>query len=391
MPSVQPVPTVANLLQAYRDGVVGQRDRRADVRSGSGYDLMDGPAAILWSRQAQRDRDMFRAVYFDTDEGDDLGARGLALFGTARILDTYGTGTASFTRPTAGAGSGTIPAGTRISVLPYGGQSDARIYKVASDTPVGSSALATQVPVQATTLGLGTAIQATSAGYSIQIGDPLWDTSWTVQSLTTTNGTVFEPAADYRARVRANRFASRVGYATAIIAACANVGATNVVLFPSNWAGDANDYGLNWAYVADASFNGSPALITACDLALESVRVLGADLQVLPIATSALTVSVTASLWDDPGSFNQNDIIDAIQASITAYFDGRKNAYAYQLDAIFGAVARASTAVQGATINAPLSSVNVTTPLNGIPQFPAVLTRYTVSRSNISVTLIGPQ
>jgi Baseplate J-like protein len=393
MPSVQPIPTVSNLLQAFRDGVVGQRERRADTRSGSGYDLTDGPGAILWSRQAQRDRDMFRGVYFDTAEGDDLTARGQALYGVTRFLDTYGTGVASFTRPTAGAGGGTIPAGTRIFVLPSSGIADARVYAVASDTPVAASALsAPAVPVRATTLGPGTAISAlSSGGYLFRVDDPLWDTSWTVQSLATTDGTSFEPAADYRARVRANRFASRAGYAAAIIAACANVGATNVVLFASNWAGDSNDYGLNWCYVSDASFTGSPSLVTACAVALESVRVLGADLQVLPITTSSLSVSVTASLWDDPGNFNQNDITDAIQASVAAYFDGRKNAYAYQLDAIFGAVARASTAVQNVTINSPVSNVGVTTNVNGIPTFPAVLTRYVVSRPNIAVAFTGPQ
>lgn len=392
MPSVQPVPTLADLRKAYRDAVVGQRDNRSDLNDGSGYDLTSGPAAILWSRQGQRDRDMFHAVYFDTAQGDDLTNRGNSLYQIPRILDTYGTGVATLVRATASGGSGTVPTGTRFFIVPSNGQADARVYKVSADTVASATQTLLQVPVSATVLGVGTALAATSGGgYIMQIQDPLWDTSWTLQSIQTVDGTTFEKAEDYRARVRVTRAANRVGYKAAIINTLAGIGATNVALFASSWAGLSQDYGLNWCYVADASFNGSPALITACDLALESVRVLGCDLQVLPISTVQLTVSLQVSLWDDPGNFDLGSITTSIQANVAAYFDGRRNAYSYQLDAIFGAVARASTAIQNLTILSPASSANVTTTVNGIAEFPAVLNRYVISQQNIAVSYVGPQ
>ena len=80
MPSTQPIPTLADLRRAYSDGIVGQRERRADTHDGSAYDLLGGMSAMLFSRQAQRDRDLFRANYFDSAEAEDLSNRGLRLY-----------------------------------------------------------------------------------------------------------------------------------------------------------------------------------------------------------------------------------------------------------------------------------------------------------------------
>jgi hypothetical protein len=390
MPSTQPIPTLADLRQAYNDGIVGQRERRADTHDGSAYDLLGGMSAMLFSRQVQRDRDLFRANYFDSAEGEDLTSRVSRLYVVARVLDTYGIGTVSLARPNASAGAGVIPAGTRIVIYASSGTTDPRIFAVTADTPVSATATTAAPPVRATTTGAGTSMTL-SVGLAARIDDPLWDSTWSVVGIQTADGTAFEKAEDYRARVRTQFYANRAGYAAAIILACQGVGATNVVPYPSNWTGDATDVGYNALYVGDASFNGSPALVQACTLTLESVRVLGADLQILQLASQSLTVSVTASLYDDPGSFNTTDLTLAIQAAIGAYFDGRKNAFSYQIDAIAGAVFRASPAVQGATVNAPTSSVGVTQAIGGIQNFPAVLTRYVVVPGNVQVAFVGPQ
>lgn len=405
MPSAQPIPTLADLRQAFADGVVGQRERRADTHDGSSYDLLGGMSAILFSRQAQRDRDLFRANYFESAEGDDLTTRGQRIYGVTRNLDAYGVGTATIVRPNASAGQGTVPAGTRFTVYSGAGTSDPRICTVTSDVQVGATALIATLPIRATTTGTGTAVSA--IGLLVQISDSLWDTSWTVQALQTADGTVFEKAEDYRARIRNQQYASRQGYELAITAACVAVGAVNVKLYPGNWTGDGTDLGFNLCYVGDAGYNTSTALLNACSLALESVRVLGGDIQVLPMTSQSLSVNLTVSLYDDPGSFNTSDLTAAIQAAVASYFDGRRNAYSYQLDAIAGAVRAASTSVQGVVVNSPASSVNVTTSLGGIisvtgpngstvtitgiPNFPAVLTRYVVVAPNVSVSFVGPQ
>ena len=390
MPSTQTIPTLADLRQAFRDGVIGQRERRADVHDGSAYDLLGGMAAMLFSRQAQRDRDLFRAVYLDSAEAEDLTSRAQTLFGITRFVDAYGTGTATIVRPTAAAGAGTIPTGTRLFVWSPAGTTDSRICATTADVVVQPSALSVQVPIRATTTGAGTAVTLTS-GLLARIDDPLWDSTWTVQALQTSDGTAFEKAEAYRARVRAQPFLSRAGYAPAIIAACQAAGAVNVVPYPSNWAGDTNDIGYSVVYVGDASYTASTSLVSACILALESARVLGPDMAVLPMTSQAVSVSLTVSLYDDPGVFNTTDLTLGVQAAVGAYVDGRKNAFSYQVDAIAGAVRLASTAIQGVTLNAPTSSVGIMQTIGGVQNFPAVLTRYTVVPGNVAVAFVGPQ
>jgi hypothetical protein len=388
MPSAAPLPTIADLRQAYSDAIIGQRDARADTRTGSAYDFLGGPAAILFSREAQRDRDLFRACYNDTADGDDLSARLNALYGYPRVLDSYGTGTMQIARPNATGGAGTIPAGTRI--IASTSATDPRVFAVAQDTPVSATMLGLSVPIRATVYGIGVALNTGATPVVMRIDDPLFDNTFVPQSLVCADGTAFEPAAAYRARVRAARFNSRVGYAAAIIQALNAIGAVNVALFASNFTGDANDHGLNVCYVADAGFSASGTFLNQCIHTLESVRVLGADLQVFPMQTQSLGVTMTVRLWQDPGNFNLVDIQTGIVAELQAYFDGRKNAYSYQVDAMAAAVARASSAVQRVDFPTSFTSVGVTTLVNGQPQWPGVLTRYLLNAGAIQISFAGP-
>src|SRR5580693_466230 len=114
MPASEPLPTITDLLGVFGAGVVARTDPNADVRRGAVYDHFAGVGAILFSREAQRDRDLFRARYFDTADGADLTELVATRFGIARVLDGYGTGTALFTRDSPSAGAGTIWEGTRI-------------------------------------------------------------------------------------------------------------------------------------------------------------------------------------------------------------------------------------------------------------------------------------
>lgn len=391
MPSAQPLPTVADLLKAYGDAVTGQKDNRADMHRGSGYDHFAGLGAILYSRQAQRDRDLFRAVYFDTAEGDELTAQGTAKFQNPRILDTYGIGTATLMRPTAGAGGGTFWAGTRILVSSGAGVTDPKTYVVTQDTPVSAAATSATVPIRASVFGAGSAanLQTSTGGVVMRVDDVLWDTTWSVTALVCADGTSFESPAVYRARVRQNRLDNRKGYLKAIIAACVAAGAVNVVAFPSYFVAGATDYGTNFVYVGDAGYNATQTLINKCLVAIESARVAGADLQVLGMQPSPLTIAATVNLWDDPGLFNTTDLTLALSAALLTYFDGRANAYAYRLDAMTGALTSASQAVQNVTWTTPASDVTVTT--GSPPQFPAVISRYTAAAQNMTFTFAGPQ
>src|SRR6185312_11844872 len=112
----KPQPTIDDFLTTYGQAIVGGKDEFADVREGSVYDYPGGVSSILWSREVQRDEDMFSSDYLDTAVGDDLTALVLDRFGIQRVLDAPGTGVADLSRPNANAGGGTVWAGTRIPI-----------------------------------------------------------------------------------------------------------------------------------------------------------------------------------------------------------------------------------------------------------------------------------
>jgi len=266
MPSTQPLPTIRGLVQAASNALVGERDANGDVRSGSLYNHNAGPMAVLFSREADRDKDLFEDIYFNSAKGDALTDLVQTRTGIARYLDAAGMGTCSFTRPTDGGGGGSFLQGSRIQVAGTPGM----IYEVAADTVVSATALSCTIPIQASTLGTGTAITAT-AGLSLV--DPIYDNTWVPTQLICADGTDFEKAADYRARVLQTRINQRVGYFAQMTLACQSVGAAYVIGFASQYGlavtDYADDYGLNAIYVADDGYSS-----TTSSGAVQSVSLL---------------------------------------------------------------------------------------------------------------------
>ncbi len=106
MPSALELPKISDLVKAFHDSVSGTKDKRADVRTGSAYDYIAGISGMIWSRESQRDQDLFRADYFDTATGNELTDRGLQVYGIPRVLDTFGTGLITVSRATTSGGAG---------------------------------------------------------------------------------------------------------------------------------------------------------------------------------------------------------------------------------------------------------------------------------------------
>jgi hypothetical protein len=380
MPSGLPLPTIADLTQAFHSAVRARRDRRADGRDGSAYDYIAGTSAILWSREAQRDADLFRAIYFDEAEAEDLTERTRRLFGIDRVLDTPGRGFATLVRPTATRGAGTVWEGTRIRDAAAASTSIA--YSAAQNTDVQASDLYTVVPIRATQTGGGVAVHASRG--TAQLDDPLWDPSWTVASLSCDDGTDFELAHVFRARVRAQRLAQRAGYAPRIIRVCESVGADHVALFRSDYGGE--DHGLNACYVGDAGYSGSLDLVRRVTVALEPVRVCGADMPVRPLTVATLSVRASVTLWDDPAHFHVAALEQTLRAALLSAFDGAREGFSYQRDALAGALTRVSDAVQSVRFDEPLSDASVLQ--SG--QFPSTLTRYVLPPTSCRLTFQGP-
>ncbi len=384
-----PLPTLAELLAAHGDGIRGLVDPTADTRRGAVYDHWAGAGALLFAREATRDRDLFRAIYFDTAEGAKLAEIARRRFGTDPVLATFGVGTASLARDTLAAGEGTVFAGTRITVIRP--SAEPVTYAVAADTVASVSAHDLMVPIRALRRGTGTALRTAAApGVVLRIDDPLWDATWRATSLECADGTDAESPSALRARARQARLDRRKGYAKAITDACVAEGAAHVALFASSYAGAENDHGLNWCYVGDVGYSGTDALVRRCHVGLERFRVLGADLQVRPMTPAPLTVRATARLWNDPGGFNTRELADAIAATLVGYFDRRATAFGYSLDAMVGAALAAVEPLQSLEFSQPSASAGVTTSIGSAVQFPAALRRYTLAVRDVAVAFLGP-
>lgn len=390
MPSALPIPTIDDLVQAFHDGVQSFDEDESRIDGGK-YDWLGGIGALFWSQEAQYTRDLFLDVYDGAASSDALTRRLFKRYGIPRTLDTYGVGTSTWTRPSTSAGAGTIWKGTRIQVVPPGGLSQSLIYAVDADAPCAANQLSVPVRMRATALGTGTSIDSTKSSISTRVTDPLWDNTFTVPSLQIADGTDFERAKDYLARVYATRAQNRNGYQAAIIKACQAAGAANVAAYASNFAGDGVDvdFGTNVVYVGDAGYTATKALINACLIALEGVRNLGADLQVLPMSTEVLPVIATAYLWDDPGQLDAVDLLATMTTGLEQYFTGISNGFAYQLDGMAGAMSGGSSEVQSIAFATPTVSQNVTS--GSPPAFPSTLTRWTIDPSQVLITLAGPQ
>jgi hypothetical protein len=482
MPSPKPLPTIADHLAIAESALVGERDRYGDPRRGALYDHAAGPTAILFAREADRDLDSFRAIYFDDADGKQLTQYVQGRLGVSRVLDTYGKGWATFARPTATAGAGWLLAGSRITV-PGTPPSE---YVIAGDTPIGATSLSQKAPIRASVRGIGTAVN-TQDGLTLE--DVSFDPTLQPIAITCENGTDFEPANVYRARARATTLNARNGYLPEIVQTCLNAGAAYVIAFPSQYglpqgvfttddelpplpstrvrkgeldttnfpatlvttdattdeptphgliAGDwitmtfqlpvglltypampvtivddttitipatapfgtdprntrnivqilsawRGDFGQNAIYVADQNFASTPALLSACRIALESVRVLGADLYVGGIVTQPLKIAATLNLVDDPSRLQTVAITRAATLALLSYFGPTQAGYTYKRVAMGGAITGASPAIQSVTFTTPTQD-----PQLSPRAWPANLIRYTLSPRDVAFQMAGP-
>ena len=347
MPSSLPLPTIAQLVTAASNAETGERNVNADTRSGSLYNHTVGPMAVLFSREADRDQSLFEDIYFNSATGDALTNLVQQRYQIPRILDSYGQGTCIFTRPTAGGGAGSFLRGTRIQVP----GTPASIYEVSSDTPVLAGALSATIPMQATVLGTGNAINA-SGGLTLL--DPIYDNTWVPTQIVCADGTDYEDAAAYRARVLQIRLDQEVGYLPQMVLACQAAGAAYVIAFPSYFGLSATnftgDFGLNALYVADANYQTLPGLSTACETSLEAWRVLGADLWVGGVVNVPLTVNFLVSLVDVPVNLPLQSISRLCAQALLATFGPTQGGFTYSAAQLRGAVTNASPYIQTAAV-----------------------------------------
>lgn len=374
-----PEPTIRELLDAAGTAVRGLADKNADFIRGSDYESLTGPSAILWSRQARRDSDLFADVNFATASDQALTDMAMLRYGKQRILDSRGAGIVRLKRA-AGGDAETIWKGTRFFVP----GPTARFYRATADTPVAAGAANIVVPIEAVDIGPGVAVSV--GGNIARIGDQLEDSTWLVVELVCADGQLFEKAEDFRERIRRELFEARVGQTAAIIKACKRVGAANVEVFRNNYAGSEYDHALNVVYVGDLGFSSPPDLVRACVLELQGFRALGDNLQVLPMARVELDIRATLHLYDHPALFDLERIERLHVASLHHYLNGSSGRFTYSLDGIRGAIARNTPEVQQVVLTTPTADDQIV--VGAAKNFPATLNRYVPG--SITLTYRGP-
>lgn len=362
MPSALPLPTIAQLRSDAASALTGQEDIYADARDGAIYDHLSGPTSILFARESDRDKSMFEDCYFDSATGWALTKRGLAIYGTQRVLDSFGTGQCTFARSSASGGGGTFWQGTRVQVA----GSPAVEYQIAIDTPVGSVLSAT-VPIKALLTGPGSAV-STTQGLSLE--DPLYDPLWGPVQITCSDGTMIEKADAYRARSRAASQLQISGQLATILAtlssppalaypALASVGALSFLGIPSTYNSQilqpnfaffgSFDCGLNAIYLWSGVQSLSAAALIQATQLLETVRVLGNDLWVGTTVSTPVTVQAYVNLTAPPGQVPLVTVTRQVVSSLLSFF-GNGPVIGYSRQQLEAVMVQSSPYVQGAHI-----------------------------------------
>lgn len=387
MPSNQPVPSIADFVEAFGAGVRSRERERADAayadtHTGSNLDHIAGPSALLFHRITLRQRDEFRSKYFDTAKGhalDDIVTERYPAI-APRVQDARGIGTAKLTRTNASAGAGTVWAGTRI-VVNLGTGDPLMVYRVKASKAVGASDLTVEVEIEATEIGPEWAIDTGTTNVTVmRLEDPLWDT-WAVGAVKCAPGTVREKDHVLRARVRQETRDARVGYEKRIREALADAGAAYAALFESDFLG--SDFGLNRIFVSDANYQSPESLLKACRKALTSVGVFGTQIQVFGITTVALTFSIDLAMWES--SFNKSALEDTARRAVLDYFATRENPFYWRDSKIRAAIWRVVRGIQAITITPSVPEPTLSALFDSVP-----LPRYIVNAPGVTVSVSGP-
>lgn len=386
MPSSEPLPTLQELLDAFEGAVTAKR-APADVNRGALYDLAAGTGALLFLRQAHRDQDEFRALYFANAQDERLTKYVELHFpGKGRIGDEPGPGLATLTRPSVSAGAGRIYEGTRV-VLGASGSDPLRRYLVVGHHSVAATQSAVELPIKATVPGAAGAIDTRRGEARLMtIEDELWDTTWTVQSVVCSPGTERERNEAFRARIRQERTDDRPGYETKIAQALRACGAQHVLFFRSDYLGEDQDFGLNRIYVGDSNFEADAALLRACRLALPMCAVAGTSVQALPMGNADLEIAATVRFWSDPTQFDTTTAVAAWRAATVEYFASRENPFLWSEDALRGAMLRAYAR------NVQQIELDVSQPepvVSEVVRSPTII-RHRVAAGDVSIQTLGP-
>jgi hypothetical protein len=103
---------------------------------------------------------------------------------------------------------------------------------------------------------------------------------------------------------------------------------------------------------------------------------------------ASLRFDADVTLTDDPGRFNLGAVAEALTGALLGTFEGRASGYTYSVDALRGAMLQGTGAVQDVAITSPAAGGSLL--VGTAPNFPAVLTRYTLAAQDIVLRFHAP-
>lgn len=327
------------LYELYRNESETEMETLSDWNVGSINDLMAGLSALAVSECQKLLIDLFKRTYISLADGPEvtLGPDYLQDLATdhfgssfARLDAQKATGTVTFSRATAAAGAGTIPAGTIVKTeLDASGQSQS--FETLIDVSMGAMALTVNASVRALVGGTSGNVDADAV---TQIQTALYDATIEVNNENAfAGGAAAQDDATYREYIY--NLILTLGKATPASIKAAALNVTGVehatvdesVVAVREWdIATDSDTGPTFyivrvkLYIADANGTADDALIQAVKDAIEPVRAAGVRVDV--IAAEALEVDWTAAVTLNPSGPNYTELssdLSPIETSMSQY------------------------------------------------------------------------
>lgn len=302
---------MADYENYYDLGKAEMLTRRPDLfmNEGDVSDFLVAAGAAMADKNDQHANQLAAKTYLDTATGDDLTTLADDHWGIQRQAAVPSTAAVTFTRPSAGAGAGTIPQDAVVATTKDENGNDVQ-FALDADVVFGGADLTKPGTVTAIDGGVAGNVDA---GTIVVIIDALWDASITVtNAAVAVGGTDEESDEELRDRVREYPSTLRRGTLSAL-----EYGAKSVTGVSVATATEDTDTGLVTVYIADASGNSNAQLIADVEEELEEWRCAGSVVEVLggAVLTQAITVTLTVTDGTSIAALEAN-VQDAIEGIV---------------------------------------------------------------------------
>lgn len=279
------------------------------LNEGDTSDFLVAAGAAMADKNDQYAHSLAAKTYLDTAEGDDLTTLCDDHWGIQRQAANPATVVLTFTRAGAGAGAGTIDAGTVVATDKDASGQDIR-FTLDADVVFGGADLSKTGTATAEVAGKDGNVAATDINHIV---DSIFDSTIVVNNTAGAVGGVEEESdPDLRERTRNYPATLRRGTLAAL-----EYGAKSVPGVYTASAVEDGDTGITSVYVCDESGGSNAQMVSAVEAELEYWRAAGSLVEVYggSVYTQAITITVVAQAGVETTAL-AGDIEDAIEAAV---------------------------------------------------------------------------